>query len=396
MSDSDKVIAFCGTRGLPATYGGFETAVDQITRRFVDAGYSCDVFCRTSGTSRRTSSHEKRYLVYVNGSSSSKLDTFVSSIQTGVYLWKNRKRYSHVFWFNNANFPGILLTRLAGLPMSVNTDGLEWRRAKWSWPFKLYYLLSSFLIARCCRTLISDSSAIQDYYRRRFLKKTSLIPYGTPEEQVVSPQSAAQILEQLGLERNRYFLQITRFEPDNLPLQIATGFQQSGLANSGYSMVIVGFKDATPYAMSVKSLRGLGGVQALNAIYDPETLSVLRSNCFCYVHGNSVGGTNPALLEAMACCPRVMAVDSPFSHEVLGDSGYYFNPSNIALAFNEATELRDCRAELANRVLSLYQWDAVAESYMNLAEDQPADYRPRPVAPREARTTRRRQTAHAM
>ena len=145
-SRAGKPVAFCGTRGVPANYGGFETAVDEISRRLASRDLNCVVFCRASSRNRMPKWHNGRRLVYVKGSRVRALDTFVSAFQTGWHLLRHRGEYGHVFWFNNANLPGILLTLLARVPTSVNTDGLEWRRAKWSPPFKAYYFLSSFLI----------------------------------------------------------------------------------------------------------------------------------------------------------------------------------------------------------------------------------------------------------
>ena len=378
---TSTTIAFCGTRGIPANYGGFETAVDQITRHFVREGYDCEVFCRRSSASADIGQHEGRKLAYVNGHSSQRLDTFVAAIQTGLHLLKNRRKYRHVFWFNNANLPGILLTALARIPMSVNTDGLEWRRAKWSLPFKLYYWMSSFLIARLCRTLVSDSRGIQDYYRRAFFKTTSFIPYGAPSQCVVSDRKAQSILERYGLEEGAYYLQITRIEPDNLPLRVAESFVKSIPSVLGFKMVIVGYKEGTPYAQKLIACDGRGGVSVREAIYDPEVLQVLRNNCFCYVHGNSVGGTNPALLEAMATTPRVIAIDCVFSREVLGECGTYFDPENITPAFDKALTLPDLSEAMRQRVNSKYRWDEVAQSYMNLAQGRPAEYRERPEVP---------------
>ncbi|PWB67894.1 glycosyl transferase family 1 [candidate division GN15 bacterium] len=369
-------IAFCGTRGLPANYGGFETAVDEISRRFVDAGYRCDVFCRTANldnTSRTR--HRGRYLIHVRGSRRRSMDTFVSSIQTGMYLLRHRRKYHHAFWFNNANLPGILLTRLARIPMTVNTDGLEWRRAKWSWPFKLYYILSSLLVSIVCRSLVSDSLALQRYYKRRFLRKSNFVPYGAPGNPDTPLDRQRRILQSLKLEPGRYFLQITRIEPDNLPLEVAVGFADSRLGRDGYSMVTVGYKDDTPYSRQLLAFNGRYGIHVLNAIYDPDILYALRANCYCYLHGNSVGGTNPALLEAMAFCPRVLALDCEFSREVLGETGTYFDRENIADAFKQIPAAVSTEAML-NRVRSLYRWDAVAESYMQLCHDEEAVYNP--------------------
>lgn len=376
---TQQSVAFCGTRGLPANYGGFETAVDEISRRFVEAGIDCEVFCRRSSYANELKIHRGRRLIYVKGSAHRRLETFVAALQTGWHLWRNRKKYSHVFWFNNANFPGILMTRLSGLPMAVNTDGLEWRRAKWSWPFKVYYYLASFLIARICPTLITDSRGIQEYYRRHFFRETSFIPYGAPPPRRVSEGSEHRILERLGLEPGKYFLQITRIEPDNLPLKVARAFRESELGRLGYQMVFVGYKDATSYAQRLVAYSGKSNIQVREAIYDQEVLAVLRKNCFCYVHGNGVGGTNPALLEAMASCPRIMAVDCEFSREVLGPEGVYFPVNDITGSFKSARDLEVQSSILRARVARLYQWDAVARSYMHLAEGRSTEYAPDPV-----------------
>ena len=381
MSSDSKRIAFCGTRGLPANYGGFETAVDEITKRFIAAGYECDVVCRESSAGENQSSYEGRSLVYVKGSSSRTRDTFVSAIQTGWYLLKTRRMYAHVFWFNNANLPGILLTWLAGIPISVNTDGLEWRRAKWSWPFKLYCIVSSFVVSLICRRLISDSHAIQTHYRKYFFAKSTIIPYGAPIVQKIDHIQTSAILERLGLEKGHYFLQITRLEPDNLPLETAKAFIESRLFENGYRMVIVGYKDPTPYAKKVKGLDGENGMTVLNAVYDPHLLAVLRTNCFCYVHGNSVGGTNPALLEAMASSPRTMAIDCEFSQEVLGPLGLLFDPKRISPTFRMSVGSANQHGPLSSRVNQFYQWDAVADAYMQLVEEGKAEYRPAAIEP---------------
>lgn len=373
-----KTIAFCGTRGLPARYGGFETAVDEITRRFVQRGYNCVVFSRSYSDTSSAEYHEGRRLIHVRGSSRRTLDTFFASFQEGWHLLRHRGEYDYVFWFNNANLPGILLTLLARIPMSVNTDGLEWRRPKWRWPFKAYSFLSSFLICRLCESLISDAREIQSYYKRRFWKDTHFIPNGSPRVQTVPPHRRSAILERYGLVPGRYFLQITRFEPDNLPLDTALAFRAAGLARDGFKLLLVGYSRETPYARRIKAMSGSHGISVLNAIYDAEALTVLRENCFCYVHGNSVGGTNPALLEAMVSCPRILAVDTMFSREVLGDTGYLFTSANMAASFRGVLSSPDRSTAMRDRGQAHYRWDSVAESYMRLVEGQSAAYSVQP------------------
>ena len=373
-----KTVAFCGTRGLPATYGGFETAVDEISRRFVESNYDCEVFCRLSSGAKLVENHEGRRLAYVRGSNNRKLETFISSIQTGWYIWQRRQEYDFIFWFNNANFPGILMTRLARIPMAVNVDGLEWRRAKWSWPFKAYYILTSFLISRFCKNLIADSRAIQTYYRKKFFKKTSFIPYGAGESRSVNESRRQSVLAQYGLEEGRYFLQITRLEPDNIPLEIALGFKESGLDQAGFKMVLVGYKEKTSYTEQIKALSGKTGVEVLEAVYDPEVLAILRQGCFCYIHGNSVGGTNPALLEAMAACRLIMAVDNAFSREVLGDERNFFKPNEIRASLKKTVDLADQSKSMRQRLVRKYDWREVAKSYMLLSEGKSPNNLERP------------------
>ena len=377
---SKKTVAFCGTRGVPANYGGFETTVDEISRRFAENGYDAVVYCRKSSyAGKALKYHQGRRLVYVKGSSPCKLDTFVSAFETGWHVLCHRREYDYIFWFNNANLPGILLTLLTGLPMSVNTDGMEWRRAKWTWPFKLYYLLGSLLISLLCGSVITDSKRMQAFYRKTFSKDTDFIPYGIPQTSKALPHKISAFSERYGVEPGRYFLQITRIEPDNLPLEAARAFKAADLATDGFKFLVVGCKGKTPYEQQLKAMSGKDGIFVVDAVYDAEVVAALRTNCFCYIHGNSVGGTNPALLEAMASCPRVLSIDVPFNREVLGDEGHFFILDDIVASFRGVLSSPDNSAALRKRVHSQYQWDAVVKSYMNLVEGQPANYSPTSV-----------------
>ena len=357
-----------------ANYGGFETAVDKISEHFVKRGFESVVFCRESSADALVSEDQGRKLVYVKGSKQSKLDTVVSSIQTGIYLLKNRKSFDYIFWFNNANFPGIILSLFTFLPMSINTDGLEWRREKWSWPFKLYYIFSSWFISRMCKSLVSDSIAIQTYYYKHFQKKTSFIPYGGPDPVYITPEKEKSILASYGLKKGKYFLQITRLEPENLPLKIVEGFKKSKLADKGYQFLLIGFKESNEYTLKIKKMSGNDGISVQKSVYDQEILYTLRKNCYCYVHGNSVGGTNPAFLEAMATSPRLMAIDCEFSREVLEEKGLYFTPENIHERYHQSLMMEDNSFALKNRIENYYRWDAVSDSYIDLALKKKVDY----------------------
>lgn len=367
-------VAFCGTRGLPANYGGFETAVDEITKNLINKGIECSVFCRTDNILKETEDFEGRKLIFVTGSNHRKLDTFVSSIKTGLYLIRHRKSFDYILWFNNANMLGIILSIFSGIPLAVNTDGLEWRRAKWSWPFKTYYFLSTLIISLFCRNLISDSISIQNYYKKVFKRRTHFIPYGAPEIKSFDDTKKKEVLEKYGLQENKYFLQITRFEPDNLPLDIIKGFKKSGLYNKGFKHVLIGYKDETSYSTEIMEYNMKNGIVVLPANYNFEELAILRQSSFAYLHGNSVGGTNPALLEAMGYCKRIIAIDGPFSREVLGNHGLFFSIDNLPMLLNEALRLDDQSQAMSKRLLNKYQWEAVSNCYLELINSQPANY----------------------
>jgi glycosyltransferase involved in cell wall biosynthesis len=227
--------------------------------------------------------------------------------------------------------------------------------------------------------VITDSKRMQAFYRKTLSKDTDFIPYGIPQASMALPHKISAILDRYGVEAGRYFLQITRIESDNLPFEAARAFRAAGLAADGFKFLVVGYKGEIRYEQQLKTMSGKDGIVVVDAVYDAEVVAALRTNCFCYIHGNSVGGTNPALLEAMASCPRVLAIDVPFSREVLGDEGHFLKLDDIVASFRGVLSSPDNNAALRNRVHSQYQWDAVVKSYMNLVEGQPTNYSPTSV-----------------
>ena len=188
---------------------GFETAVEGFTSRLVARGIACEVYYRRSSVSEECRECGGRSLGYVQGSRFRRLDTFISSLQAGPKSIRDRNRYSHVIWFNSANLPGILLTRFAGIPTTVNTDGLEWRRSKWSLPFKACHLIAVFLATRISDNVISNARGIQDYYRRQCRRETSFIPYGAEPPANVDSGELREVLREFEIEPGRYFLEVT-------------------------------------------------------------------------------------------------------------------------------------------------------------------------------------------
>jgi glycosyltransferase involved in cell wall biosynthesis len=356
-------IAMVGTRGVPARYGGFETAVEEVGRRLAAQGHQVVVYCRTvPGDARasRTSHHLGMELVHLPAARKRSLETLSHSALSIGHLLAHRT--DAAILFNAANSPLLPALRLARIPVATHVDGLEWKRAKWGPVGRRYYRIAEALSVRWSDVLIADARGIADYYRREFAAPTTLLAYGAP---LIDPP--ADRLAELGLEPGGYHLVVARFEPENHVDVIVDGYRRSG---AGKPSVVVG---STPYsdaytqrvhALADDRVRFLGGV------WDQDQLDQLYAHAFTYLHGHSVGGTNPSLLRAIGAGAAVLAFDVDFNREVVADSGRFFTaPADVA-ALLESAEADPVAVERAGRrareLAKHYDWDEVAAGYDQL------------------------------
>jgi glycosyltransferase involved in cell wall biosynthesis len=355
-------IAMVGTRGVPARYGGFETAVEEVGRRLADAGHRVVVYCRNlTGETTRPEEYLGMRLVHLPAARKRSLETLSHSTSSVLHLVAHRT--DAVFLFNAANAPLLPLLRAARLPVATHVDGLEWRRAKWGGAGQRYYRTAEALAVRWSDALIADAVGIADYYRREFDAPTTLLTYGAPQ---IAPGSDR--LAELGLERHGYHLVVARFEPENHVDVIVEGYRRSGARRP---LVVVGsapYSDeytARVHALADDRVRFLGGV------WDQEQLDQLYASCVTYLHGHSVGGTNPSLLRALGAGAAVLAYDVDFNREVAGDAGRYFREPTDVAGLLEAVEADpDAVARAGARARELakrYDWDEVALGYEGLA-----------------------------
>ncbi|SDK05263.1 Glycosyltransferase involved in cell wall bisynthesis [Actinopolyspora mzabensis] len=360
-------IAMLGTRGVPARYGGFETCVEEVGARLVRLGHEVTVYCRNGNDeAERSPGYRGMRLVRLPALRKKTLETLSHTGLSVGHLLRNPPDVAVVF--NAANAPFLPLLRARGVPVVTHVDGLEWKRAKWGRFGSRYYRAAEAAAVRCSDALIADSRGIQEYYAQRFGVDTEYIPYGAPVLDTVG----ADTLSEHGLRAGEYHLVVARFEPENHVDVAVAGYLRSGAA---HPLVIVG---AAPYADSytahVRRLAARGsGVRLLGSIWDQRGLDQLYANALTYVHGHSVGGTNPSLLRAMGAATATSAYDVPFNREVLGEHGVYFtDPVSLAECFDRAEEFpQDTmdrgRAQLA-ALRGNYDWDVVARGYAELAE----------------------------
>jgi glycosyltransferase involved in cell wall biosynthesis len=287
--------------------------------------------------------------------------------------------------FNAANAPLLPVLRARRVPVATHVDGLEWKRAKWGPMGQRYYRWAESLSVRWSDALIADAEGIADYYRAEFAAPSSQIAYGAPI--LVDPQ--VQRLSELGLSRGRYHLVVARFEPENHVLEIVRGYVRS---RAELPLVVVG---SAPYADEYTTAIEAAAdrrVRLLGGVWDQDLLDALYAGSLTYLHGHSVGGTNPSLLRAGGAGAAVIAYDVGFNREVLGEPGVYFGTEeelaqSVERAESAPADTRQ-RGEEVQKAIARYDWDAVASEYeallTRLAEAGPTHRRQRPTGRRNS------------
>jgi glycosyltransferase involved in cell wall biosynthesis len=351
-------IAILGTRGIPASYGGYETFAEELSSRLVERGHHVTVYCRQRPLDP---SYRGTRLVYIPTIRNKYLDTLVHTGLSTLHLLF--RRHDAVLYCNAANAVFTILPRLAGMPVALNVDGIERHRKKWNRAARTWYHLSEFLATRFPTVVVTDARQIARYYEESYGKRSVCIPYGAPLERDVGTGT----LWQLGVQPNRYLLYVTRFEPENNPLLVREAFE---MVDPPEHLVLVG--DA-PYASQyIARIRDTSHprVHIPGAIYG-QGYHQLQTHCLLYVHATEVGGTHPALIEAMGKGCLVLYLDTPENAEVAADAGIPFEKSTLpdvlrmALSL-PAEEQQHYRQKARRRAASLYSWDAVTDLYEDL------------------------------
>ncbi len=350
-------IAILGTRGIPASYGGFETFAEEISTRLAARGHHVVVYCRQRPAAPIYRGVHLRYLPTIRHKY---LDTIAHTFLSTLHLLAHRVDIA--LYCNGANAVFTILPRLFGMRVALNVDGLERKRKKWNRAAKTWYLVSERLATILPNEVVTDARAIQSYYDQSYGKRTTFIPYGAETGKIASTTT----LQSLGLEPGRYFLYVSRMEPENHPLEVRQAFER---VSTEMKLALIG--DA-PYARDyIRQVRDTRDPRIVmpGAIYG-EGYHQLDSHCFAYIHATEVGGTHPALIEAMGRGALVLYRNTPENAEVAGDAGIPFE-NDLAEKIELTLAMREDDRELlrrraAERVRRLYSWDAVSDSYEKL------------------------------
>lgn len=351
-------LAIVGTRGIPARYGGFETFAEELSTRLAARGHSVTVYCRQRHDS---ASYRGVSLVYLPTIRHKYLDTIVHTALSTVHLCVARA--DGAVYCNAANALFTWLPRVLGVPVALNVDGLERNRKKWNRMARAWYQFSEWLATWMPNVVITDAGAIQKYYRERYHRASVMIPYGAE----IGKVDSTRVLAELGLTPNCYFLYVSRLEPENNALLVREAFEQ---VEGDLKLALIG--DAPYAAEYIRRVRGTRDPRVVipGAIYG-DGYRELGSHCFAYIHATEVGGTHPALIEAMGRGALTLYLDTPENAEVAGGAGLPFTHGNLAAVLREVLAMPDEQREAwsaraVERVRERYSWDAVTDAYEKL------------------------------
>lgn len=355
-------VAILGSRGFPSTYGGFETFVARLAPALAGRGHQVTVYCRNRppGARRHAWIADRVKCRWTPGMDTKSASTL--SFGFTSHLDAARRRFDVALVLNVANGFFLPILRTGGIPAVVNTDGLEWQREKWNSTAQQVFYQAARLTTRFADVLVSDSAAICDIWYSEFGVRPQFVPYGAD----VTPYAGTNLVRRLGLTPRAYALIVARLVPENT---VDLTLDALDLVRELPAVVVGTANYRSPLESRVRRLAQAGRVRWLGHVDDHELLTELWANAAVYIHGHSVGGTNPALLQALGAGAAVLALDTPFNYEVLASSEQLYPRDAAALAVRIRKVVGDdsLRHEWSGRgrriIQERYLWEPVIDAY---------------------------------
>ena len=310
-------IAMIGIKAIPASFGGFETAVDEISRGLVRMGHHVLVYNRRGMSSSPSPTYEGVQLISLPTVRSKNLSTIVHAFLATVHVLFQQVDIVHYFTTGATLFAPLV--RLAGRKVVCSVDGTDWQRDKWGRFAKWYLRLSERWAVRFCHALVSDSQEVLRYYVETYQARSTCIPYGVREYR----SERSDVLRKFNLRRRQFVLFVGRLVPENNIHVLIQAFEKT---TTEKKLVIVGDDPwERDYVRSLKSTRD-PRVVFTGGVYG-DGYAQLQQNAYVFVLPDEVGGTHPALVEAMGFGNCVLVNDTASNVEVIGDSGFSYSGS---------------------------------------------------------------------
>lgn len=382
VSERAPRVAILGTRGIPARYGGFETFAEELSVRLSSRNFEVSVYTRPHVTGLNVRDYRGVALIPLPSIRQKYLETISHTILSVIHA-ALIGRFDAIVVCNAANSPFVWFARLFGIPTAVNVDGIERKRAKWNALGRLWYRLGERCSVAFASRIISDAEVIRDYYQAQYGAESTVLRYGYREVftdergqksrgelDLSKLKRQFSVFEELGISPGGYILYVSRLEPENHALTVIRAYNT--VQNQGVPLVIVG--DA-PYADDYKSqLRSEAGAGVIFAGYQfDDRYFALQLGAKLYIQATEVGGTHPALVEAMGFSNCIIANDTPEHREVLHDCGVYYKKNDVASLASSIDALLDDESAMAlrrmmsfDRASKTLSWDAVTAGYEKL------------------------------
>ncbi|MUL05932.1 DUF1972 domain-containing protein [Aliivibrio fischeri] len=350
-----KQVVVIGTVGIPASYGGFESLVENLTlNRDCETQYS--IFCSSKHYTEKLSEHNKAKLFYLplkaNGPQSIPYD-----ILSMIKAWRLKPDVTLILGVSGCIFLPVF--RLFSKSKIVtNIDGLEWKREKWGKWAKRFLKLSELVAVKYSDVVVTDNQAITDYVKEEYGVASKTIAYGG-DHAVIGFQDFS--LE----DQEAYALGLCRIEPENNIHMILESYSKTE-----YKIKFVGNWSASEFGCRMKSIYSkFSNIELLDPIYDLETLYKLRRGCSVYIHGHSAGGTNPSLVEMMHFGIPIIAFDCSFNRYSTEDKAMYFKDCDDLVEIlnknSDVVELTDRGKFMQDIAQKRYTWTKISQQYEN-------------------------------
>lgn len=356
-------LAILGTRGIPANYGGFETFAEELSKRLVKRGHEVTVYCRSHHVDRNLTEYEGVCLKTLGTLKYKYLDTVVHTFLSALNAAP--KHFDAVLICNAANSPFIPILTWTGTPVAVNVDGLERKRKKWNWLGRLYYRIGERTSVRFATEVVTDARVIRDYYLNEYGADSTMIAYGAEVERQTDPDGVGQY----GVEPDGYVLYVSRLEPENNAAIVIEAFKK---IRTDLKLLIVGDAPyASEYKARIKSLAADDPRIVFTGFVFGKDYKSLQQNAYVYVHATEVGGTHPALIEAMGYGNCVLAYETPENSEVVGSAAILFSGAadltvKLQGVLDDGSLVEQFRSKAQEYVRREYNWESITDKYEEL------------------------------
>jgi len=357
-------IAMIGLKALPPRYGGFETAADEISRRLVKLGHEVTVYNRSGESDHKGDDYEGVKLVTLPTIRSKNLSAITHAFLCTIHVLFHRVDVVHYFITGTTLFAPLV--RLMGMKTVCSVDGTDWQRKKWGRFARWYLRFSEQLAVWFCDGLIGDSPDVVRYYRQKFGANLTLSTYGMRERKPASKK----YLDRFGLVEREYVLFVGRLVPENNVHLLVAAYD--GI-RTNKKLVIVG--DDPWGKRYVSSLKATGDPRIVftGGVYG-EGYDELQQHAYLFVLPDEVGGTHPALVEAMGFGNCVLVNDTESNLAAIADCGFSYRGAaghqdlrkQLQGLIDNPHLVREYRAKALGRACATYRWETVVSQHQEL------------------------------